>query len=356
MRKVLSLVLCALMMVMFTANALAVDLNSLTLDEITAQAKAEGDVQSVGMPDEWANWKDTWNDIKTQYGITHGDVDMSSAEEISIFEVEKDAPTKDIGDVGISFGPVAVEKDVVQPYKTSYWADVPDWAKDTEGYWMCPYYATVCFVGNMDYVDKMPTTWAEILDGDYTVAVGDVARSSRPQLGLLSAAVAFGGSESNLTPGYEFFRKLAEQGRLDTGDDSRARIEKGEIEFYITFDFLALEHKNNMSGLNLEIRVPTDGAAMSAYASVINKYAPHPHAAALAREYMFSDAGQTNLAKGYARPIRVDKLTLPEDVASKLLPSDQYVGAFSIKDAAAWNESVAQMGQLWQEQVLAYLK
>ena len=36
------------------------------------------------MPDEWANWKATWNDLKSVYGITHGDVDMSSAEEISM--------------------------------------------------------------------------------------------------------------------------------------------------------------------------------------------------------------------------------------------------------------------------------
>lgn len=38
----------------------AVDLNSYTLDEIIEKAKAEGDVQSVGMPDTWANWGASW--------------------------------------------------------------------------------------------------------------------------------------------------------------------------------------------------------------------------------------------------------------------------------------------------------
>ena len=111
-----------------------------------------------------------------------------------------------------------------------------------------------------------------------------------------------------------------------------------------------------MPNLNLQISVPTDGAAVSAYASVINKYAPHPYAAALAREYIFSDAGQINLARGYARPIRVDNIKLPEDVAASLLPSDMYTGTFTIKDNDAWSKTVAQMGQLWQEEVLAYLK
>ena len=33
----------------------ALDLNSMTVDELIAAAKEEGDVQSVGMPDEWAD-------------------------------------------------------------------------------------------------------------------------------------------------------------------------------------------------------------------------------------------------------------------------------------------------------------
>ena len=51
-------------------------------------------------------------------GLKHTDTDMSSAEEIAKFEAEKDKPTADIGDVGIAFAPVAVEKGVAQPYKT----------------------------------------------------------------------------------------------------------------------------------------------------------------------------------------------------------------------------------------------
>ena len=34
----------------------ALDLNALTLDQIIEGAKAEGKVESVGMPDEWADW------------------------------------------------------------------------------------------------------------------------------------------------------------------------------------------------------------------------------------------------------------------------------------------------------------
>lgn len=64
------------------------DLNSMTLDDITAKAKEEGDVESVGMPDSWANWGQTWQDLNDKYGITHADSDMSSAEELQMFQTE----------------------------------------------------------------------------------------------------------------------------------------------------------------------------------------------------------------------------------------------------------------------------
>ena len=72
-----------------------VDLNSLTLAQIEEKAKTEGELNTVGMPDSWANWGETWTEYTAAYGITHTDIDMSSAEELAIFQTEKDNATKD---------------------------------------------------------------------------------------------------------------------------------------------------------------------------------------------------------------------------------------------------------------------
>ncbi|HRW57954.1 MAG TPA: ABC transporter substrate-binding protein, partial [Oscillospiraceae bacterium] len=63
----------------------ATDLNSYTLDEIIEKAKEEGHVESVGMPDSWANWGESWTGLTDTYGIEHTDEDMSSAEELNMF-------------------------------------------------------------------------------------------------------------------------------------------------------------------------------------------------------------------------------------------------------------------------------
>ena len=72
----------------------------------------------------------------------------------------------------------------------------------------------------------------------------------------------------------------------------------------------------------------------------------------LAREYILSDAGQINLAKGNARPIRAEHLTLPADVQAKLLPNEQYAKVQPIKDAKAWEATSKALPQLWQEHVI----
>ena len=39
----------------------------ISLADLEKKAKEEGSVVSVGMPDSWANWKDTWADLLTKY-------------------------------------------------------------------------------------------------------------------------------------------------------------------------------------------------------------------------------------------------------------------------------------------------
>ncbi len=153
-----------------------INTNSLTLKEIETKAKEEGEINSVGMPDSWANWGETWSEVTNQYTLKHTDTDLSSAEEIAKMESEKENATADIGDVGISFGPIAEEKELTIPYKTSYWDEVPDWAKDDNGDWVVGYQGTIAFLTNKELVNSPPKSWNDILKGDYKVTVGDVQR------------------------------------------------------------------------------------------------------------------------------------------------------------------------------------
>lgn len=331
----------------------AVDLNALTLDEIIEKAKAEGKVESVGMPDSWANWGLTWQDLKDEYAIDHADTDMSSSEELQMFKTEGENGTKDIGDVGFAFGQQAIDEDLVQGYKTSYWDSVPDWAKAEDGKWMVAYTGATTFLTNTEQVENVPTSWADIKAGDYKVALGDIGGGTA-QAAVIASAYAFGGDLNNLDPAFEFWTELAEAGRINTLDILQQNFETGEIAVGVIWSYTAVPYKDQITQYKMEATIPSDGSIMSGYASVINKYAPHPHAAALAREWIFSDAGQANMAKAGAIPTRTD-VEIPAEIEEATFAKADYANAIPMEDAEAYAAACETVKTRWEEEILPLL-
>lgn len=324
-------------------------------DALLKAAQKEGAVSSVGMPDTWANWVGTWKDLQ-KLGIKTQDTDMSSAEEISKMIAEGENATADIGDVSFEFGEFAMRKKITMPYKPSTWDQIPGWAKDKDGHWCLSYTGTIAFIINKELVKNPPKSWNDLLTGTYRVSVGAVGSAAQANYSVLAAAMAMGGDEKNLNPAYDFFAKIAKQGRLSMVDPVVANLEKGEVEVGMLWDFNALNYRDQIDRSRFEVVIPSEGSVMSGYTTILNKYAKHPNAAKFAREYIFSDAGQINLAGGYARPIRIDHIKLPEDVAAKMLPSDQYTKVRPIKDFAAWTKTTARLSRNWQSKVSIYMR
>ena len=350
-----------LLLASLLGSAIALSTSAMAADikDLEAAAKTEGAVNSVGMPDDWANWKGTWTDLTAKYGLVHMDTDMSSAQEVAKFDAEKDNASADIGDVGAAFGPIAVTKGVTQPYKPTTWDQVPDWAKDKDGHWALAYTGTIAFIvtNKLLHGSEVPTKWADLKDGKYKVTIGDVSTAAQAANGVLAAAIAMKGDETNIAPGLALFTELAKQKRLGINNPTIQTMEKGEVEVGVVWDFNGLSYKAKMANPDdYVVLIPSDGSVISGYTTIINKYAKHPNAAKLAREYIFSDAGQINLANGNARPIRAEHLKLPPEVQAKLLPNEQYKNVTPIKDPAAWEKTSKALPQQWNEQVIVEMQ
>lgn len=337
-----------------TAEAETVDLSSLSEEELIAKAKEEGNtIVTVGMPDDWANWKASWDAISEKYGITHEDTDMTSAEELQTFDAEKDDATRDLGDIGMSMTPTAIEMGVVQPYKASTWDSVPEWAKDPDGNWTISYTGTMTFCAISETVNgKLPTSWQELMDSDYKVSVGNVPSGAASQAAVISAAYAMGGDMDNLQPGIDYFVKLAQEGRLDPGDTTYARMADGEMEVCAAqYEYGSLNWRDNLkndSGQDLLVTIPQDGALTTGYALVFNKYSKRPYTTALVMNYLLSDEGQIDRARGYAHPIR--DVEIPSDING--LDKNLYKNAVTVDDIPKFNDACAKVAQMWTDQVV----
>ena len=333
----------------------SVDLTSISLDTIEEKAKEEGTISSFGMPDDLSNWKSSWESISNTYGLAHDDTDMSSAEELSMFDSEKDSPTKDIGDVGQAFGPTAIDMDVVQPYKASTWDSIPDWAKDPDGNWTISYLGTMGALVNTNNVSETIDSWEALKNSNAKITLGDVLRGASSQMAVLSCAYAMGGDAENLDPAFDYFKELASEGRIDVGDGSIERLNRGEIDVLATWDYLTLQYRDivaeNNPDLNMECHIMQDGAVQSGYCLVINKYAPHPYSAALTVEYLLSDEGQIERAEGYARPIRED-VTLPDDLKAKMISDDEYTNTIPLTDNDTVTKACSEIANRWEEEII----
>ncbi len=147
---------------------------------------------------------------------------------------------------------------------------------------------------------------------------GDPTKSNQAISAVWAAALANGGSLDNVQPGLDFFKKLNDMGNFVPVIAKQATVASGETPIVLTWTYTALADRDKLAGNPaVEVNVPTDAKFAGMYVQGISAYAPHPFAARLWEEFLYSDEGQLIWLKGYCNPIRYDAL-----VAAKKIPAD----------------------------------
>jgi putative spermidine/putrescine transport system substrate-binding protein len=339
-----------------SATASAASALEPAMSALLAAAKAEGTLYLTGIPPEWANYQgqfDLWDSltgIKRDGITTEGE--YSSGQELDSI---KNTGKVDVGDVGISFGPQAKTASLTQNYKHAHWDDIDATLKDADGAWCATYYGAESFLVNTDAVKIPITDWKDLLDPSLKNAVGidgDPNKASDSFYAVWSAAFANGGGADDLGPGVDWFNQLKAAGNLTPARANQANMLSGEVKVGIKWDYLGLADRDKANGTpNFKVVIPPSGSVAGPYVSIIAAKAPHPNAAKLWNEMMYSDAGQLNFLKGYAHPARYAALVaankVPADLAAKLPPADAYKNVKFVADAAKIAAAKAKLLAAW---------
>ena len=341
-----------------TASAVVAGASSNpALASLLSAAKSEGSIYQTGIPPEWVNYQAIFDLWKQQYGIsidgTTTEGEYSSGQELDSI---KNTGKPDVGDVGIAFAVQAKTQGLSAPYKNSYWADIPDTAKDADGYWACNYWGAQAFAVNTDAVKVPIKDWKDLLDPSLKNAVGidgDPTKANDSFFAVWSAAIANGGGIDNIQPGIDFFNQLQQSGNLTAARASDANILSGEVKVAIKWDYLGLAVRDKAAGApNITVTIPSSGSLASPYADIVAAKAPHPNAAKLWQELIYSDAAQQLFLKGYAHPIRFDVLNaagkIPADLAAKLPSADLYKKVTLVTDITKITAAQATLGTGWK--------
>jgi putative spermidine/putrescine transport system substrate-binding protein len=285
--------------------------------DLLAKAKTEGTLTTIALPHSWCNYGEALTTFATATGLTLNELlpDGGSGDEINAIKTNQgntgpQAP--DVIDVGLSFGPQAKTDGLIAPYKVSTWDSIPASAKDADGYWYGDYYGVLAFEVNTSVVKNVPQDWSDLLKPEYKGQValaGDPTVSNQAISGVWAAGIANGGSLDNAQPGLDFFKKLNDAGNFVPVIAKTANVASGETPIRIAWTYNALGDKDTLAGNPpITVVVPKTGRFGGMYVQAISAYAPHPNAAKLWMEFLYSDQGQNIWLKGYCNPIRYDAM------------------------------------------------
>jgi len=327
------------------------------MDDLVAAAKAEGQLTVIALPHDWCGYGGVIDGFKAKYGLTVNELnpDAGSGDEVEAIKANKDnkgAQAPDVIDVGLSFGPSAKADGLIQPYKVATWDSIPDSAKDADGYWYGDYYGVMSFEVNKDIVKDSPKDWSDLLKPEFANMValaGDPRSANQAISGVFAAGLSAAGGDVAKAgeAGLAFFKELNAKGNFVPVIGKSAPLAQGTTPVILRWDYNALADRDTLAGNPpVDVVVPATGVVAGVYVQAISAYAPHPNAAKLWMEYLYSDEGQIGWLKGYCHPIRFNDLAakglVPKDLLDKLPPAEGYAKAIfpSLDEQKAYKEVI----------------
>jgi len=282
------------------------------LDALEAAAKEEGTLNVIALPPDWTNYDEMISTFSEKYGIAveSAQPDASSQDEINAAEqLAGTDRAPDVFDLGSSVARANV--DMFAPYQVETWDDIPEELKDPDGRHVSDYTGFMSIGYDAGSVPA-PTSLEDLLGPEYKGKValnGDPTQAGAAFNGVVMAALGNGGSADDIAPGVEFFSQLEDAGNFLPVDPTPATIASGQTPVVIDWDYTNAAQTEALAGQrDWQVVVPEGAVVSSYYQQAINKDAPHPAAARLWQEFVYSDEGQNIWLEGYGRPVRAEAM------------------------------------------------
>ncbi|MGD3111053.1 extracellular solute-binding protein [Streptomyces sp. YGL11-2] len=323
-------------------------------------AKKEGRLNVYALAPDWANYGEMIRTFERRYGIQVHNENPGGTSQLALGAADKrrgQDRAVDALDLGTSFMRNARGKRLLAPYKVAEWQHVPGAQKQADGTSLDNYGGYVSIGCDAKAVKRCPTTFAELLDPRYKDKIalnGNPTEASAAFSAVFAAALANGGSLDDIRPGLDFFRKLKQRGNFVPVQSSLATIRKGETPISVDWDYLNLGYARDLKskGVDWRVAVPSDGQYAQYYNQAVNAYAPHPAAARLWLEFLYSPEGQNTWLRGYSRPVLLDRMerdgTADKQAAARLpavhgtpkFPTPEQEDAAKVAVTEGWGKAV----------------
>jgi putative spermidine/putrescine transport system substrate-binding protein len=297
------------------------------LPALVKAANAEGQLNVITLPPSWANYGKIIAGFEKKYPkitINSANPDGSSADEISAAKAQKGQSTApDVFDLGTAV--LQQNLDMVAPYKVANWADIPADFKAADGKWYYDYTGLMSVGYDSKVIKTAPKSISDLLGSEFKgkVAIkGDPTQANEAASAVYLAALQNKGSASNIQPGVDFFAKLKKSGNFLAVTPTQATVVSGETPVVIQWSFnnLAWGEAGGAAGNPNFKTVVLPGTALGSYYNqAISVDAPHPAAARLWEEYLYTPAVQNLFLASGSYPATLAAMETAKTVDAKVL-------------------------------------
>ena len=210
------------------------------MDGLVEAAKAEGQLNVIALPPDWANYGAIIKAFEDKYGIkvNSAQPDANSQDEINAAnQLAGTDRAPDVFDLGQAIA--LANTGLFAPYKVSTFDDIPTQFKDPNGSWVNDYGGYMSIGYDSAKVPEI-TGVNDLLRPEFKgkVALNDPTTASAAANGVLMTAIANGGSVDDIAPGVDFFGRLKDAGNFLPVDPTPATIESGQTPVVIDWDYL----------------------------------------------------------------------------------------------------------------------
>lgn len=329
-------------------------------DKAKAAEQAK-EIITYGMPDDWANYGDVYKGFWEMLGVAdgkHTDTDMSSLEEITKYDAEKGNPIAMFSDIGMTYGPIASQHEVVPDYLPPSADKLPEGYKGATGGWVATFTGVPAIVVNNDALKALNVeikTWDDLLKPELKGKVGtpgDPRSAGTAQASFLAWAYAHGGDTQNLQPAIDYSKQVI--GQYNSASASVDLLEKGEIVCWVRYDFNCEAAVSELKGKNINAQTVIPGISIYApSAMMVNKFnVAKKDASQMYMDFVLSDTAAQAFAKFGARPILyvLGKQELPADAKANWLPEDLYKDVKVVENFTGIDAN--KIADIWDNDVL----
>ncbi len=295
------------------------------LAQLVAAAKKEGRLNVIALPPDWVNYGECISTFSKKYGIpiTSDNPNGTSAQENqAIVSLKGDPRAPDCVDVTASIALDGTKAGLYARYFVIPYKTIPRAMKDTRGFWTGDYWGAVSIGYNANLVSTPPKTFADLLKPEYKNKValnGSPLQSGSAIAGVFAAALANGGSLSNVGPGIDWWAQARKLGNYIPVETTPQTVASGQTPISVDWDYNNLAYVKEFPAAKWRVTVPSDGVYGAYYCQAVSATAPHPFAARLWQEFLYSDQGQILWLKGFGHPARFTDLAGRKVIPKPLL-------------------------------------